>query len=116
MGKDKKSVVRSLIYSLGCFVIAVFLGWWVSGNFVAPITAPSNFKAEVGNQEVLLSWDFLQDSDLKKVQVRVSTRRYPRSVKDGTKVYIGTSDRASVKKVEEGKLYFFSLFAKGVAV
>jgi hypothetical protein len=77
-----------------------------------PPKAPTTLHAVVSNGQIRLTWKNPK-ADFAAVSVILNAKRAPRSARDGSVVYHGSSAKATVKmpKLSAGKLVRFAVFA-----
>ena len=70
----------------------------------------TGLKAEIINQDILLSWVNPQDPDFTKVRVLRSDRFYPSDTADGWVVYEGLDNSIQDRNVVVGERQFYTVF------
>lgn len=72
---------------------------------------PNNFKAVSGDSKITLTWNNPLNIDFKNVIIIKSDSFYPTSIGDGIIVYEGTENFFIDKNLENGKRYYYTIFA-----
>jgi len=73
-----------------------------------PVT---DFQAQPGDSQILLSWQNPADSDFVGVRVLKKTSSYPVSPTDGTLVYDGKKNSSVDTKLNNAQTYYYTIFA-----
>jgi len=87
------------------------------GSHIPPTTdtippqAPTNFQAQPGDSQVLLTWQNPPDSDFVGVRILRKTTSYPVSPTDGTLVYNGKKTSSVDTKLSNTQTYYYTIFA-----
>lgn len=80
-----------------------------------PDTTPpvnvSDFKAEAGDAEVVLSWQNPEDADFQSVKLFRSESFFPKNPGEGKLVYEGQKTSFSDLPLENDKKYYYTIFA-----
>jgi len=87
------------------------------GSHVPPITDTippqpvTNFQAQPGDSQILLTWQNPPDSDFVGVRVLRKTTSFPVSPTDGTLVYNGKKNSSVDTKLSNAQTYYYTIFA-----
>ncbi len=102
-------------YYYGIWSVKIVKGEWKysdRGAFASGTPywlAPSNFAANVGNQQNILSWNKGNSAD--QVLIEYNTTGYPTSVTDGVLVYRGDATSHNHTGLEYDKAYYYVIWS-----
>ncbi|MDP1688935.1 MAG: fibronectin type III domain-containing protein [bacterium] len=84
-----------------------------SGNALdkTPPAKPSNLRIFGGPDQILLNWFNPIDVDFVRVVLTKKEGSSPISVTDGTKIYEGKGAEFTDTKIQQGKTYYYAIFA-----
>ncbi len=104
-GINLKDTSGKIIHLEGSFVTA-------TSPDLTPPPPPTDFKFAYGTDHIVLKWTNPQDMGFDSVRLVRSPFFYPKTLLDGKVVYEGSGNYVTDSSVEDGKKYFYSLFAK----